>query len=56
MLPCWGRGFQQVSMLGSDALRVAIERGVEVLERELGIALTGPAPKRGKAARKPAKK
>ena len=46
----------------SDALRVAIERGVDVLERELGIegavASAKPAAteKKGKApARKPAK-
>ncbi|WP_437983741.1 hypothetical protein [Sorangium sp. So ce117] len=47
----------------SDALRAAIERGVEVLERELGIQPAEPStdapatPKGGKsAARTPMKK
>jgi hypothetical protein len=44
----------------SDALRVAIERGVEVLERELGISQDEApeptqTPKEKKPARKPAK-
>lgn len=50
------------SLKRSDALRAAIERGVEALERELGIegeatTATSPAPvKKGpKPARKPAK-
>ena len=40
----------------ADALRAAVERGVEALERELGIVgeePTKPAPKGGKPARKP---
>jgi hypothetical protein len=42
----------------SDALRAAVERGVEVLERELGIAAgeeAAPAPAR-KGAKRPARK
>jgi hypothetical protein len=39
----------------ADTLRAAIERGVEVLERELGIAATEPPPasKPAKPRRKP---
>jgi hypothetical protein len=40
----------------SDAIRAAIERGVEALESELGIVESEPskpAPKGGKPARKP---
>ncbi|WP_438014910.1 hypothetical protein WMF18_28985 [Sorangium sp. So ce315] len=49
------------NMKRSDALRAAIERGVEVLERELGItpeeAAAPSTAKGGKGpARKPAKK
>ena len=43
----------------SDALRAAIERGVEVLEAELGIAHDAPlqtAPQGRKGAKRPARK
>lgn len=40
----------------SDALRASVERGVDAMERELGIGTTEPPKEKSKPARKPVKK